>query len=281
MAPLTLSAVLLAALLHAVWNAMIKISGDRLVIMTVTVAFTSLLALPFLFFLPLPTPESLPYLIISVFIHTIYMLLLVNAYGHGDFVQIYPLSRGSAPLFTALLGFVLLNEGLAPLELAGVFIVVGSILGLARERIGNISQLSRPALYHSILIGLCIATYSIVDGSGARLAVNAHSYTAWMFFCHSSLFPLITFIRRRGLLLSAVKQVWKPGLIVAITSATAYWIVIWAFSQERIAPVAVLRETSVVFAMLISAYLIKEPMNLRRVTLIMLIIIGIVLIGIG
>lgn len=279
MSAAVISAVLLAALLHAIWNAMIKVSGDRLVIMAVTAFATALLALPFVLLLPAPAPASWPLLFLSMCIHTTYMSLLVRAYGHGEFVQIYPLARGSAPLLTALLGFLLLQETLSPNELAGMLLIVLSILGFAGERIGGIRQLNGSALTYSLLTGLCISAYSLVDGQGARLAANSHAYTAWMFLLHGALFPLLAMSRRQGEFFGSARKVWKPGLAVAIISALAYWIVIWAFSQERIAPVAVLRETSVAFAALISALLIKERLTPVRGLLILLIIAGIVLLS--
>ena len=279
MPPLIISAVLFAALLHATWNAMIKVSGDRLVIMAVTAFVTSILALPFVLFLPAPAPASWPFLFLSMCVHTVYMLMLVRAYGHGDFVQIYPLSRGSAPLLTALLGYLWLQESLTANEVAGMVLIIASILGFASERIGGIRQLSRSALGYSLLTGLCITAYSLVDGQGARLAGSSHSYVAWMFLLHGVLFPAIAVLRRRSIFFINARRAWLPGIAVAVISAFAYWIVVWAFSQERIAPVAVLRETSVAFAAVISALLLKERLSLTRVLLIILIILGIVLLS--
>jgi len=258
---------------------MIKISGDRLVIMAVTAFATSMLAIPFVLLLPAPAPSSWPFLFFSMCIHTIYMLVLVRAYGHGDFVQIYPLARGSAPLLTALLGFLLLREVLSVNEMAGMALIVVSIVGFAGEKIGGMRQLSGSALLYSLLTGLCITAYSLVDGQGARLSGNSHSYTAWMFLLHGLLFPSIALARRRQVFFANARLVWKSGIVVAIISAIAYWIIIWAFSQERIAPVAVLRETSVAFAALISMFLIKERFTVTRVILILLIIAGIVLLS--
>ena len=258
---------------------MIKISGDRLVTMAVTTFATSILALPFVLLLPSPAPPSWIFILLSLGVHTTYMLLLVHAYGHGEFVQIYPLARGSAPLLTALLGYLLLGEALSINESAGMALIVVSIIGFAGEKIGGMRQLTSSALFYSLLTGLCITSYSLIDGQGARLAGNSHSYTAWMFLLHGLLFPAIALSRRKQVFFANVRQVWKSGIIVAIISAIAYWIVIWAFSQERIGPVAVLRETSVAFAALLSAFLIKEKITATRVLLILLIIAGIVLLS--
>ena len=280
MSPLVLSSVLFAALLHATWNAMIKVSGDRLVIMGMTTATTSILALPILFYLPLPAAESWPYLILSACVHSFYMLVLVRAYGLGDFAQVYPLSRGSAPLLTAILGFLLLNESMELSEISGMLIIVVGIFGLALETSGGVLQLSRPALFYSLLTGLCITTYSLVDGIGVRLSGNSLSFILWMFFLDGFLVPLIAYTQRpRTVFLDTIKVVWKTGLLVSILSTTGYAIIVWAFSAERIAPVAVLRETSVLFAMLISVLFIKETFSILRVVIVCLILAGIILLG--
>jgi len=280
MSPLILGAVLLAAALHAVWNALIKVSGDRLVIMAVTTATTSVLVIPILFYLPSPAPASWPYLISSACIHSFYMLVLIKAYGLGDFAQVYPLSRGSAPLLTAMLGFLLLNESMEPSEMLGMLLIVAGIFGLALETSAGVLQLSRPALFYSLLTGLCITTYSLVDGMGVRLSGNSLSFILWMFFLDGFLVPLVALARRpRQLLIDTIKIVWKPGLMVSLLSTIGYAIIVWAFSQERIAPIAVLRETSVLFAMLISVLFIKEAFSALRALIIGLILGGIILLG--
>lgn len=281
MSPLIFAAVLFAALLHATWNALIKVSGDRLVIMAVTTASASILVIPLLFLFPLPARESWPFLGLSALVHTFYMLLLVRAYGYGDFAQVYPLSRGSAPLLTAVLGFLLLREGMSVNELLGMGLIVGAIFGLALERSAGNQRLSRPALFYSLLTGLSITAYSLIDGTGARLAGNSHSFTVWMFFVDGFFVPIVAYLRRsRVVLKSTIVAVWKPGVFVAIISTIGYWIIVWAFSQERIAPVAVLRETSVLFAMLISVFVIKETFSLFRTAIILLIVCGIILMGV-
>jgi len=280
MSPLILSAVLFAALLHATWNALIKVSGDRLIIMGVTTAATSILTLPILFYLPLPAPESWPYLLLSASVHTFYMLVLVRAYGLGDFAQVYPLSRGSAPLLTAILGLLILNESMEPSELFGMLLIVLGIFGLALETSAGVLRLSRPALFYSLLTGLCITAYSLVDGIGVRLSGNSLSFILWMFFLDGFLVPLIAYARRpRVVFFNTIKNVWKTGLLVSLLSTIGYAIIVWAFSQERIAPVAVLRETSVLFAMLISVLIIKEAFSTLRILIVSLILAGIILLG--
>lgn len=280
MSPLIFSAVLLAALLHAVWNALIKVSGDRLVIMAVTTGTTSVLVIPILLIIPLPAPESWPYLALSAAVHSVYMLVLIRAYGFGDFAQVYPLSRGSAPLLTAILGFLLLGETMGAGEIAGMLLIVLGIFALALERSAGILQLSRPALFYSLLTGLCITTYSLVDGTGVRLSGNSLSFILWMFFLDGFLVPIVAYSRRpTTVLVATIKVVWKSGLMVSILSTIGYALIVWAFNQERIAPVAVLRETSVLFAVLISIVFIRESLSALRLLIVALILAGIVLLG--
>ena len=280
MSPLVFSAVLFAALLHATWNALIKVSGDRLVIMGVTTATTSVLVIPLLFLLPAPAVASWPYLLASAGVHSIYMLVLVRAYGLGDFAQVYPVSRGSAPLLTAILGFVLLNETMDGLEIAGMLLIVTGIFGLALETSAGVLQLSRPALFYSLLTGLCITAYSLVDGAGVRLSGNSLSFILWMFFLDGLLVPLVAYTRRpRRILIDTIRVVWKSAVLVSLLSTIGYALIVWAFNQERIAPVAVLRETSVLFAMMISFLFIKEAFSALRVLIVALILAGILLLG--
>lgn len=280
MSTLVFAAVLLAALLHASWNALIKISGDRLVIMAVTTGSASLLVIPALFLLPLPDPASWLYLLMSALVHSLYMLLLVRAYGLGDFAQVYPVARGSAPLLTAVLGFILLGEVMTLTEIIGTSLIITGIFALTLEHTGGIRHLSRAALFYSLLTGLSISAYSIIDGTGARLAGNSHSYTAWMFFLDGFVVPLYAFLKRPMLQLRvSIAQVWRSGLCVAGLSTLGYWLIIWAFTQARIGPVAVLRETSVLFALLISVFLIGEKFSRLRVLITALILSGIVLLG--
>jgi len=280
MSTLVLAAVLFSALLHASWNALIKISGDRLVIMAIMTATSTILVIPFLILLPAPARESWPYLGFSAGVHGFYMFFLIRAYGYGDFAQIYPLARGSAPLLTAILGYFLLQESMALDEVIGMLLIVVGIFGLMLERRSGILQLSRPALFYSLLTGVSITAYSLIDGVGARLAGSTLSFTLWMFFFDGFLLPVVAYFRRpRSVLKKTIVAMWKPGLVASVTSTLGYAIIVWAFTQERIAPVAVLRETSVLFAMLISVFLIKESFSLLRMGIVFLIVGGILLLG--
>ena len=281
MSPLIFSAVLFAAVLHATWNALIKVSGDRLVVMAVTTAFTSMLVFPLLFILPFPAQPSWIFLALSALVHTFYLLLLVKAYGYGDFAQVYPLARGSAPLLTSILGFLFLSEAMDASEIFGMLLIVSGIFALAFQRRDGKLQLSRPALFYSLMTGVFISAYSLVYGVGARLSGNSLIFTAWLFFFDGFALPVTAYFRRpKELLRSNIKEVWKSGILVALLSLVGYAIIVWAFSLERIAPVSILRETSVMFALLISIFILKEGFSKLRTLIVFLILSGIVLMGI-
>lgn len=284
MSLITFFVVLVAALLHATWNALIKVSGDRLAIMAVITGSTSLLVIPLLFVFPLPDKASWPYLGASALIHSGYMLILVKAYSHGDFSQIYPVARGSAPLLTAILGFVFVGEKIAGLELLGMLLIVGGIIAFAFEnsirkvkKIDN--KVSSIGIALSLLVGLSITAYSLVDGLGARVSGNAFSFIAWSFFLDGFIVAAVAYVRRRNQIRQTILKVWKPGLLVALISTIAYGLVVWSFTLSPIGLVATLRETSVLFALLISAFLIREKISRYRVIMSVVVLLGIGLIG--
>ncbi len=169
--------VLLAALFHATWNAFVKVEGDRLVFMAVLLAASGIGALSTTPFLPLPAPESLPYMALSILLHQGYTFFLLVAYRYGDLSHIYPLARGSAPLFVAVLSVTLLGEHLSGQALLAIFLLSAGIMSLSFTR--GAQNLRNPlAAFYALCTGLFIAGYTVTDGTGARLADSAHSYAA-------------------------------------------------------------------------------------------------------
>lgn len=255
-------AVLLAALLHASWNAMIKGSRDVLLNTAAIVAGAGLVTLPFLPFVPLPAPASWPYIAGSVAIHLAYYFLMVNAYRTGDLSLVYPLMRGVAPLFTALLGVVLVGELPAAWGWFGIALISGGVIALALRTADHTP--APKAVVYALANAAVIATYTIVDGVGARLAGNAWSYIAWLFVIDALPFTAWILVTRRQEFVAFVAARPATGLIGGALSAAAYAISVWAMTIAPVALVAALRETSVLFATLIGARLLKERLNARR-----------------
>ena len=263
LSPGILALVLLAALLHATWNAIVKGGPDKLLGATMVLTWAAAPAVVLAFFVPIPAAESWPYLAASVIIHTGYYLSLVAAYEVGDLSQVYPIARGSAPVLVSLGAFALAGEMLSGTELLGVVIVTLGIWTLAWRRGGLKGDGRGVAL--ALLTGLTIAGYSLADALGARASGAPLGYIAWMFILEP--LPLVAYAYwRRG---SEALQIFTRriplGLGSGMIAAAAYGIVIWAMTFSPMAHVVALRETSVVLAALIGTFLLGEPGKARRI----------------
>ena len=271
-------AVLLAALLHASWNAMIKGGSDVLLDTASIVAGAGLLALPFLLIVPVPNAASWPYIFASITTHLAYYFLMVNAYRTGELSLVYPLMRGVAPLITAVLGILWLRELPALISWLGMLMISIGVIALALRPVGTAPLL----LGHGRAVGFAlgnaavIAVYTIIDGTGARLAGNPWSYNAWLCALDAIPFSIYMLATRRRMFFTALAQRRWHGLIGGGLSATAYAISVWAMTKAPVALVASLRETSVLFATLIGARLLKERLTPRRWAGVGAVVIGVV-----
>lgn len=252
--------VLVAAALHASWNAMVKATGDRLVMMAWIAGSSALMAIPLALYTGAPAWPVWPYLLATVCVHTGYMLLLVAAYDHGDFGRVYPLARGAAPAIVTLGAFLFADEALSRTALLGICLVAGGIVSLAwrksREAIEDPGGVG-----YAMATALTIAGYSVVDGLGGRVASTPLEYTGWLFVLYAAPIVLITLWRRGFAVVFSNRKVAITGIGAAAMSMLAYGVVIWAMSRAPLGPVSALRETSVVFGALISGYVLKEGLG--------------------
>lgn len=282
MSPFIICLILVAALLHAAWNTIIKLGGDRLVAMAILSGSSGLIGLCFIPFFPTPVPASWPFIAATSFIHIGYIWFLTQAYEHGDFGEVYPVARGVAPLLTSVGAMVFGGELLEGRDLAGVAIIATGIMSLALAgRVGTPvhERRSLKPLMYALATGCFIASYTLVDGFGARLSGTVGGYTAWLFAAHGlPLFVLVAWLRR-GRLLAAVRGNWKAGVAGGVLSYGAYAIIIWAFTLGALAPVAALRETSVVFAALIASVHLKESFGVKRLIAAGLVALGIIVLA--
>lgn len=249
--------VLGSALLHAVWNAIIKGGGDKFFETVMKATGGGICALPLIILLPPPAPESLPYIGASVAIHLCYYLLVARVYRRADLSYSYTLMRGSSPLLVALFSYFILRETLTGGEWAGVVLLSCGILVLAVDSMRR-GCFDAGATAAALANAVVIMGYTVVDGNGVRLAGNAVSYTCWLFFLNS--FPLLSIavFRHGRVFFSYVAGRWPFGLLGGCCSVVAYGISIWAMARAPIALVASLRESSVVFGMIIGVLLLKE-----------------------
>ena len=256
--------VLLAALLHASWNAMLHGNRDRFLSMTwMSIAIAGVSTLVVLF-TPWPPAAAWPYIVASGLVHIVYNVSLVRAYRHGDLAQAYPIARGSSPLLVTLGAALFAHEAIGPLHGLGIMMISGGIIALALQG----SHVSRASALAALTTGATIALYTVIDGIGVRLSDGqALAYTASMFLFYW-LMPVL-FVGMRGLAALSTPVRTAPmavgsSLAGGLVSIAAYGIVIWAMQSGAMGTVSALRETSVVFAMLIGRVFLRETVNGKR-----------------
>ena len=255
-------AVLGAALAHATWNAMIKSSRDVLLDLALLTFLAGLAALPFLFFVRMPEASSWPWIMASVFIHIAYYFALVGAYRAGDLSHGYPIMRGLAPLIVSVSALAWLGEAPQPGVWLGVLLICGGVLSLGFA--GFHWRTSRVSLAWALANAVIIALYTLVDATGVRLSGSPVGYVLWLFVLDSLPFPLLVLLSRKQEFFDYAKRHWHRGLLGGVLSAGAYGVALWAMTRAPVAAVAALRETSVIFAALIGAWLLREGHVARR-----------------
>ncbi len=256
-----LGAVLFAALLHAGWNALVKSSSDKALDMAVIHLIGSVLALPLVMLVGWPRAQAWPFILASVLIHIGYYIATTRAYQHGDLGLTYPLMRGVAPLLVALSATVTLGETLSPLAWAGILGICCGVLLLGLSR----HALHAPkAVAFALANAVIIALYTVVDGLGVRASGHALQYVATLFLLDGWPFGLLMLARRGRAMLDYGRQRWPVATGGALASLGSYGIALWAMSRAPVATVAALRETSVLFAVLLGSWLLKEGFTLRR-----------------
>lgn len=268
--------VLLAAFLHAAWNALVKAGHDRLVVLTIanaTGVFVSLLIAPFV---PLPLPGSWLFLFASVVLHTGYYFFLIRAYRVGDLSHVYPLARGLSPILVAILAALFANEIPSPWGMVGVLLACAGITSLAFDA-GPPWRGDRRPLAYAAGTAVFIATYTLADGMGVRRAGEALSYIVWLMILDGIPIICFTAYMRRHQLAAAITGNWRAGCTSGLLQFGAYALVIWAMSLGAMASVSALRETSVIFAALIGALVLKERVGALRISAAILVALGIVL----
>ncbi len=259
MTPAVVALVLCAAILHATWNAVLRSGADRLWSITVMSLAMTVVALPFAVLLPLPAAPSWSYLFLSAGLQVGYSVFLVLTYRHAELGQAYPIVRGSVPLLVTLGAAVFAGEHLTALSLSGIALVSFGIMSLAAK-----SGTGKRSVAAALVTGLFIASYTVTDGMGARLAGNAQAYAAWLCLIYGVLMPLVFVAVRGRLIIDRRSPETLRATIGGIISLLGYAVVIWAMTLGPIGPVSALRETSIVFAALIGRVFLNEALTIRR-----------------
>jgi drug/metabolite transporter (DMT)-like permease len=241
------------------------------------VAGAIVFGLPLILVVPFPDENAWAYLIASIAIHLAYIAFLARAYRAGDLGQVYPLARGSGPLFLAL-GTLAVGGEVGWQQLAGILVISAGVIALAWRPASYVSDGGRPVL-HALATGLMIAAYSYVDGMGTRATTEPLSYIGWNFFQHGLAFAALLALTCRATIVATVKRDRWRVLATGILACGAYGIVLWAMTLAPIASVAALRETSVVAAVLIGSLLMREPFGWRRAAAAAVVASGIVVLA--
>lgn len=257
-------AVLGAALLHAGWNALLKSGADKQ-LESIGLAFGSgvvaLVALPFL---AAPAPESWPWIGASAAVHIAYFWLLAGAYRWGDLSFSYPIMRGGGPLIVTVAGVLAFGEVLPLPETFGVLLICAGILAFATHPARDPAAL-RKSLAFALANACVIAAYTLIDAHGARLSDAPVAYTLWFFVANGVVITVLGILLRGRAVPRHFARGWRTTFGGGALAVGAYAIALWAMTQSPVALVAVLRETSVVFAALIGAMFLKETFTPRKI----------------
>ncbi|MBT6267787.1 MAG: hypothetical protein HOI86_08940 [Tateyamaria sp.] len=270
--------VLSAALLHAVWNALVKGSDDKAIVLGLISLGHVIPGLFIVMVVPLPPIESVPYIIASTIIHWVYYYLLNTAYRIGDFSIIYPIARGLAPVLIALGSQIWIGETLPVLAWAGILTVSGGIMILTR---GSFSGAIPPsAIVAAVGVALAVTAYSLVDGLGIRISGNALSYIGWLFVNEIFVAAFIFSSQFKRLRVVSVRTLYI-GFAGGVISGLAYAMVLYAKTLAPLGIISALRETSVIFAAIIGVIWFKEGPRNQRLFAALIVVVGIGLIAVS
>ncbi|WP_369271599.1 EamA family transporter [Streptomyces sp. R11] len=274
MTPLVTAAVLLAAVTHAGWNAIAHKITDKLVGFTLIAGGGVVIGLALMPFGEFPAAEAWPYLLASALVHIVYFALLMKSFRLGDFGQAYPIARGTAPLVVAVLAAVFAHEVPNGWGAAGIALSCAGLTGVAlwglRGRRPNWA-----AIGAALATGLSIAAYTVIDGLGVRASGSSLGYIAWLMVVEGLVIPAYAVWRWRGQTVAVLRPFAALGLLGAALSVTAYALVLWAQTKAELAPIAALRESSIIVGAAIGAVFFKERFGAPRIAAAALLVVGI------
>jgi len=267
--------VLFSAVLHAIWNSMASKYKNKNVSIAAIVYGHVPACIIAIVILPMPSTESFPYIILSALIHQGYQNFLLTAYQTGKFTTVYPVARGFGPLVATLISIIFLGVFLKIYTLLSILLISGGVIliGLFSRSVTKNNKI----LYTSLATGIFIGLYSVVDGHGARISMSAVSYMSWVFIFSALFFPIALKLRKQK---NILKKTLTEGKVVfwigGFFSYIAYVITVWAFTKASIPMVSALRETSIIFAVFIGYFYLKEKINMYKIISILLIFIGVI-----
>ncbi|MFJ9410597.1 EamA family transporter [Streptomyces sp. NPDC101393] len=276
MTPLVVAAVLIAAVTHASWNAIAHGIRDQLLAFTLVGGGGAVCGALLAAFTPLPAAAAWPYLIGSAVLHVVYQALLMQSFRLGEFGQMYPIARGTAPLVVTVLAAVFVHEIPGAWALAGVALASAGLVGVALWGIrGSGTRPHWPAIIAALATGLAIASYTTVDGLGVRASGTPLGYIAWLMIFEGLAIPAYALATRRRELATQLRPIALRGLLGGVLSVFAYGLVLWAQTRAPLAPIAALRESSIIVGAAIGALFFKERFGAPRIAAAGLMVVGI------
>jgi drug/metabolite transporter (DMT)-like permease len=267
--------ILLATVMHAVWNGMVKKHPDKVVAVSGIVFGHVPASIIAIILLPAPSVDCIPYIIASALIHQGYNWYLLSSYKIGDLTQVYPIARGFGPLVATIISILILGLVLDNLIILSICLICLGImiLGIFDQP----SKKNSKIIQYSLFTGFFIGLYSLVDGYGARVSLSAITYMSWSFILIAFLFPIVLKIKKQENIFKNVMSRGKQIFCVGGTlSYIIYIIVVWGFTKAPIPMVGALRETSIFFSIFIGYFFLKEKITPKKIFTIILILVGVV-----
>ena len=267
--------VIFAAILHAIWNGMVKNFGDKVISVSAIVFGHVPMAIVVMLFLPLPTLESIPYIILSAIIHQGYQYNLISAYKVGDLTKVYPIARGTGPIVATIISIIFLGLLITKFQALSVVLICFGIiiLGMFSES----STKNNKAVIYSLATGFFIGMYSLTDGYGARISLSPLSFLGWSFILNAMIFPFtLKFMNHSNVFSRVFKEAKVVFWVGGTLSYIVYAIVVWAFTKAPIPLVAALRESGIIFSIVIGIFFLNEKISIYKVISIILIFLGVV-----
>jgi len=268
-------AVLAAAFLHALWNALIKVGTSKVGGMVILSIVEVPIGLAVVAFSPPIALTAVPWVIAAGCTHFAYKFFLSYAYDRGDLSRVYPIARGAAPMMVALVGAFLLADAVTGRQYLAIAVLAAGILLMARGVFT--SGEDRRLLPFALGSALATATYTMIDGMGARISGSPAAYVAWVFVADGLIFSTGMILLRGLAIVPRDMRAWRMGALASGASYGAYAVSIWAMTFAPIALVAALRETSILFAVLIGWLAFGERMNREKAVAAGVIVAGVLL----
>lgn len=261
---LVIAAVLFAAFLHALWNSLVKGYPDRFVMMLAIAVVQTSIALALVPFVGPLAPEAWPWLLAAAIPHTTYKVFLARAYDTGELSRIYPVSRGLSLILVSVLGIFVLAEVLGPLGYGGIAVIAAGVFMLSAHQSGSVARMSARSLLLCLGTAGSVALYTVLDGAGVRASGDVAAFAAWLFIADGIGMIGFALWQRGSEPFIALRKVGIAGIFAGCMAFVCYWIAIWALAHAPAALVAALRETSILFALVLARLRLGESIGRQR-----------------